>query len=241
MKRIRINKVVFSSSVWHSQPDEGLAPRVRSWILTGKEREAYLIGVGDLFDLVIFGSDVYRQSNAVTEFIDYLNGYPFTYVCGNHDPMRFVKELNLPPNIYVCKRLDLQQGETMWHFEHGYQLAADWKILSRYSPQFTEFMIDHFPKLWLKFCKSKGWIASGIKTTEGEQRKYDEFIGTIHSAYVKFAEVNKTNCVIGHTHKAFKAISWAQTDERYLLDAGDLREGSYCVIQENKAFIKWLP
>ncbi len=234
------NRLTWSSGDWHADPDE-LPYCVHEWIILGKRKGARLVGVGDLFDLVLYPHDEYRYGNARAELIGLLSGYPFYYVDGNHDPESLIKKLKLPENIKVSKSLDIGSGPAMWHFEHGYQRALDWSILSKVTPAFTNFMLDHFPHVWHWICRRMGWIASGAKPElQGESTAYNVFIGTIHSAYIKYVESKRCSCVIGHTHAAFEAKAWKSTEAFQLLDAGNLREGGHVVIDQDGGRIEWL-
>jgi hypothetical protein len=227
---------IFESSDWHSGPDV-LPDYVLQWIALGKKKGARLIGNGDLFDLVLYPHDDYLQGNARLVLLLALNGYPFEYITGNHDPLNFVKKLELPDNIKVSKSLDIWG----WHFEHGYQRALDWSVLSKVAPTFTNFMVDHAPHVWRCISLHMGWIASGVKPElDGEHTNYTKFISTIHRAYLIFGQKQNRNCVIGHTHAAFEAKAWKVLHECSLLDGGNLRDGSYVVIDKDGGRIEWL-
>jgi len=229
--------MIFSSSDWHSPPD-GLPQKVKEWIRSGKELNSKLIVVGDAFDLVIYGVDKYRNSIAVNDLIECLDGYNLDFICGNHDPIKFVTKLNLPPNINVVKRVDVKFEGMNWHFEHGHRLGG-WGTVGKIIPTFTNFMAEHFPKSWYLICKRMGWLASSLKSN-GEREKYSKLIGLVHSAYLEYIEKNKVNCVIGHTHRTFASDVWTNSHKFTLLDCGNIGDGSYCLIGKVYQGIDWL-
>ena len=255
---------VFISSDWHSKPDK-LPDSVRQWIRLGKKFNAKLIANGDALDLIVLGTEAFKGCPAIKQLEQELDGYPLEMREGNHDPERMLREVVKIPFVRIIRgidpRYDLDCCGIWWHIEHGYTRALDWSIIGKFSPAVAAFMVKRFPQQWYWLMKKLGALASDYDTkavirksvtpgggnritvssvTSNERRRYDKLVGTIHSAWVEYAEKNETNCVIGHTHKAMQMRSWKGVDSVQVLDAGNLKDGSYVRLNGLGGHIRWL-
>jgi len=232
--------IIFESSDWHCQPD-GLIPEAGELIARGKETGAMLIGCGDLLDLLPLGREKFRHAGAVRELVSSLDGYPFYYVCGNHDPYRWVVELFQPfPNIKVLRRLVYRRDSRTYYFTHGHQWAIDWALLRYVAPNIVQFMVDFCPGLWYRFCKRAGWMASEVKprvaTGQKERQQYDDFTGLIWRNGIRFAQHHGLCVVLGHTHTSGKLERFVDSSTGtivIMVDGGDLRDGTYVVVDQD--------
>jgi DNA repair exonuclease SbcCD nuclease subunit len=232
-----MENLIFECSDAHSPPNS-LSQNFKKWISLGISNGATLVANGDMFDLVVYGHEKYVNSIAVKELITCLSGYQLFLIAGNHDSKKMLNKLNLPSNILIINSLDLDHYGELWHFEHGFTRAADWRFLGRFSEPITNFFTDHFPRQWYWFSKKMGWLSK--PEIAGEHEKYNKMVSTVHTSYIMSAEKNKINYCIGHTHKALRFCSWSNGKCVYVLDGGNIRDGSYCVISNCAKEIKWL-
>ena len=101
---------IWVSSDWHCDP-ERLKEAVVSWVCLGKEGDHRLIGNGDLFDILPLGRAKWSNAASIEQLARLLDGYPFDYVAGNHDPYAIMKKLMAPySNITVRKQWELKEG-----------------------------------------------------------------------------------------------------------------------------------
>jgi len=232
--------IIFESSDWHCGPGE-LIQEAKEFIARGKGAEAILVGCGDLFDLLPLGREQFHQSQAVKELIQAIDGYPFYYVSGNHDPYRWVVELFHPfPNVKVTRRLECELTGRTYLFTHGHQWAIDWALLRHIAPQFVEFMVDFSPRIWYRFCKRAGLMASEIKpkaiTGGRERQQYDDLTGLIWRNGIRFAQHHSLCVVLGHTHTSGKLERFVDENTgtvSIIVDGGDLRDGTYVVVDRD--------
>jgi len=235
---------VWVSSDWHCQPDK-LKEAVVEWIHLGKEENHRLIGDGDLFDILPLGTKAWAQPASIEQLAAVLDGYPFDYVAGNHDPHRFVKKLIAPySNITLHKQLKLEVDQRMYFFTHGHRWAVDWGFLGlrHIAPWFVETMVDFAPGLWYKFCRWQGWLAS--EATPGrEKEKITNLTRIIWAGASDHAL--KANCcvVLGHTHTTGRREHGISKDvgfQAYMVDGGNLPDRTFVEIT-NDARLRFLP
>ena len=215
--------IVYESSDWHIYPD-GLSPQVRNWITEGKKQHAMLIGNGDLSEFMYRRWQDFIDSKAVRELEEVLDGYPFTYIANNHDPIRFVRKVYAHiPNIEVVEEKDVVVGDTLYHFEHGSRFAVDWRLLQ----PVNHWIASWFPRPWLWWQNIRGTLPSQLKEKAGgaitgkESEKYRHHIGIIWRRALRDALKRNAVTVIGHTHKYAKhelaeGVVW--------LDGGDMQK-----------------
>ena len=232
--------MIFESSDWHCGPDR-LIEEAKEFITRGKDAKATIVGCGDLFDLLPLGRERFQGSSAVNELIQALDGYPFYYVCGNHDPYRWVVELLRSfPNVKVVRRLQREVMGRTYLFTHGHQWAIDWALLRHIAPRFVEFMVDFFPRLWYRFCRMVGWLASEAKpkaaTGHKERQRYDDLTGIIWRNGIRFAQHHSLCVVLGHTHTSGELKRFVDNNRRaisVMVDGGDLQDGTYVVVDRD--------
>lgn len=237
--------MIHSSSDWHC-PASALIPEAKKFIVEGISKGATMVGVGDLFDFLPIGKNKFKGCWAIEEMIDALDGYPFTYVGGNHDPPRWVKELfNKYPNIRVCKSFDIEEGGRKYRFTHGHQ-RSDWWLWRHIAPGWVEFAVDHFPRLWYWICKLFKWLPGEtkerlkLKPSYKESEKLTLAYSVIQSAWMRYAEAEGITVVIGHTHKAYQGRRWSLEGALVgVLDGGNLPDGSLVEIDEKGGRIVW--
>jgi len=242
-------EIIFESSDWHCGPD-GLSEEAKEFITRGKDATATIVGCGDLFNLLPLGREKFEGSSAVKELIQALDGYLFHYVCGNHDPYRWVVELFRPfPNVEVKRRLEREVMGRTYLFTHGHQWAIDWALLRHIAPQFVEFMVDFFPKLWYRLCRRVGWLPSEAKpkaaTGGKEHQKYDDLTGLIWRNGIRFAQHHSLCVVLGHTHTSAELKRFVDENTgtvSVMVDGGDLRDGTYVVVDRDAHLehLNWL-
>ena len=233
-------EIIFESSDWHCDPDS-LIEKAKEFISRGKQAGAIIVGGGDLFNLLPIGRDKFNGARVVNELVQVLDGYPFYYVSGNHDPYRWVVELFRDvPNIKVVKRLEGKLAGRVYFFTHGHQWAIDWALLRHFAPRFVEFMVDYFPRLWYHFCQRVGWMASEAKrqasTGYWERQKYNDLTGIIWRNGIRFAQHNDCCVILGHTHTSgeLRRFTGASTGiTSVMVDGGDLRDGTYVVVDRD--------
>lgn len=223
-----------ASSDWHCQPEE-LIPEARK--LIGKaEPGDILVGVGDLFDFLPPGKDRFKNSKAIDDFIKLLGGREFYYVTGNHDPYPWVKErFKDHSNIKVVRDVNL---EDRWYFRHGHGWSYDWWLLRHFAPGVVEFMSDHLPKPWYWFSKKMGWIPSQDKRAAyvggpGERQKYDDKVGIVWRNAIQHAQHNNISVIVGHTHCSGMLQRAMNGVKVVIADGGDLRDGTYLLIDDD--------
>ncbi len=238
---------IWVSSDWHCDPTE-LKDSVRAWIRRGKEGNHRLIGDGDLFDILPWGKQKWRQSAAVKEFADLLDGYSFDYVTGNHDPYKTMKSLMAAySNIRVRRHLTLKENERRYFFSHGHIWALDWGFLglNKIAPWLVETMVDTAPGFWYWFCRRVGWLASsppkGI--SEGkEKERITRLIRAIWAGASDYALKHDCCVILGHTHTTGRhehGVSKQIGFPAYMVDDGNLPDGTYIEIKKD-ARLKFL-
>ena len=239
---------IWISSDWHCDP-ERLKKAVVDWISLGKEGNHRLVGDGDLFDILPWGKDKWKQPASIKQLATLLDGYSFDYVAGNHDPYNTMKELMAPySNIIVYKRLELEEGGRKYFFSHGHRWAIDWGFLGlrRIAPWFVETMVDIAPGLWYRFCRWQGWLATD--PTPGasagkEKERITKLIRTIWAGAADHALKNDCCVILGHTHttgRRERGISKQVGSQAYMVDDGNLEDGTYVEIT-NDAQLEFLP
>ncbi len=232
---------IWVSSDWHCQPDK-LKADVLAWIGQGKLGNHRLVGDGDLFDILPLGTRQWQSAASIGQLAATLDGYPFDYVAGNHDPYPTMKKLFAPyNNIKVHRRLVIHQSGPKYFIVHGHRWSIDWGFLgiSKIAPSVVEFMTDHAPGLWFWICKRLGWLAepgdTGVPTGKESQR-INDMIMNIWSGATKFAIQHDCCVIIGHTHTAGRSERAVSTEEgflAYLVDDGDLGDGTYVEITDD--------
>ncbi len=231
---------IWVSSDWHCQPDK-LKVDVLEWISQGKLGNHRLVADGDLFDILPLGIKQWQSAASIGQLAKMLDGYPFDYVAGNHDPYPTMKKLFAPySNIKLHRRLEINEGGKKYIIVHGHRWSVDWGFLglSKIAPSVVEFMTDHAPSLWYWICKRMGWLASPTDTgvpSGKERERINNMIMVIWSGATKFAIKRDCCVIIGHTHTACqskRAVSTEQGLFTYLVDDGDLGDGTYVEITD---------
>jgi UDP-2,3-diacylglucosamine pyrophosphatase LpxH len=241
---LRNKMVVWSSSDWHCDPEE-LKDFVKYWISLGKAKNYTLIGTGDLFNILPWGEDKWENASSIEQFVNELDGYPFVYVSGNHDPYKTMNRLLAPyPNIKVCKRYESEINSRKYFFTHGHRWAIDWGFLGirHIAPHVVEFMVDVAPGLWYWFCRKVGWLANEQPKFGEEQQIINNLTRIIWAGASDHAIKNKCCVILGHTHTSGRreyGISKQIGFQAYVVDGGDLQNGTYIEITDD-ARLKWL-
>jgi len=245
---------IWISSDWHCSP-EGLREGVEQWLRLGKEGGHRLIGAGDLFDILPLGEKQWKSnSESISQLAMALDGYPFDYVTGNHDPHgTMVKLMAAHPNINMHKGLEFEHQGRKFFVTHGHRWAIDWGFLglSRIAPPVVEFLTNSPLKgLWYRICRWRGWLASHEEqkdTTGKESQSINNLTRIIWKGASEHA-LKKNCCVIlGHTHTTgYRGRGKGREEpfEAYMADGGNLPDGSYMEIPESDGKIveiKWLP
>ncbi|MBM3131449.1 MAG: hypothetical protein FJZ95_00215 [Chloroflexi bacterium] len=234
---------IWVSSDWHCEPGK-LKGAVAEWIKRGKEGNHRLIAAGDLFDILPLGKKHCKNPDSIKELAAILDGYTFEYVAGNHDPYGTMKKLLAPyPNIKLLKRLEIEDSGRKYYITHGHQWAIDWGYLGlrRVAPRFVEFMVRWFPSLWYRICRWRGWLArpGAAEKTPGKESQHITKLTRIIWGGAADHALRKNCCVIlGHTHTVCRherALSREEGFQAYVLDDGDLTDGTYVEIRGKEA------
>lgn len=232
---------IWVCSDWHCQPDL-LLKAVADWVRQGKEGHHRLVGNGDLFDIIPLGRKKWESADSIKQLAGALDGYPFDYVAGNHDPYPDMKNLMaMYPNITVHRRMEVREQGRDYCFDHGHRWAVDWGFLgiSRIAPGVVEFMVEHAPGLWYWICKRLGWLASQQTPGEAsgkEGERITKMIRVIWAGATKYALGHGCCIIVGHTHMAArseKAISKNMGFQAYLVDDGDIIDGTFVEITDD--------
>jgi len=239
---------IWVSSDWHCDADN-LKQAVVDWISQGKEGNHRLVGVGDLFDILPWGRKKWGQPASIKQLANLLDGYPFDYVAGNHDPYTTMKKLMAPyPNITVDKRVELQESGRTYFFSHGHRWSIDWGFLGlrHIAPWFVERIVDIAPGLWYKFCRRMGWLASHSTpgASDGKEKERITNLTRIIWAGACDHALKRGCCVVlGHTHTTGRrehGISKQVGFQAYMVDDGNLPDGTYVEITDD-ARLRFLP
>ena len=232
---------VWVSSDWHCQPGE-LKDEVVEWIRLGKEKNIRLIGAGDLFDILPLGEDAWKVNDSIEQLIRLLDGYPFDYVTGNHDPFKTMKKLMANhSNIVLHKELRFELDGRWYYIAHGHKWALDWGYLGlrRIAPWFVEKMVDVAPGIWYSFCRWQGWLADERDPNEPDSKELERInkLTRIIWAGASDHALKKGECVIlGHTHttgRRERGINKDVVTQAYMADDGNLPDGSYVEITDD--------
>lgn len=204
--------IVYCSSDWHCSP-QGLTQPVKQFIHKARVDADLIVGAGDLFDLMEYPWKEFVDCKAVQEFSEELEGKPFIYVAGNHDPAKYVRRVIAIPNVQIVHRkFPLNVGERTYHFTHGHQWGFWWSWL-RYLSDMLIVIAPPIYHYWLNRVSPRKAKESG------EKEKYNLFTGRVHSRASQFAEQNDIVVVLGHTHKPWFAGDW----KSYIMyDDGDM-------------------
>ena len=246
---------ILESSDWHLEPDELLPAYAQKFFaLAAKDPTARVVLNGDIFDIIIHGVKPYLQSSAMRSFLYKLPSQGCDLLVGNHELNE--KELRRlfasDPRVRIAKSLDLESEDGIcWHFEHGDSYSVDWGRFHWLYDGVAAAGLRVCPKLWYRFCRQCGWVPSVYKpkvatcvqimgnmpvtVRTGESQRYTELTGMIWNRALLYGQKNGCHMVLGHTHMA-KKIS----NGFYVVDGGDMRDGSYVVIKDDVAEIRWL-
>ena len=151
------------------------------------------------------------------------------------------------PNIAIHKRLEIEWQERKYFFTHGHRWAIDWGWLGlrRVAPWFVEIMVDIAPSWWYKFCRWRGWLASHPTRGAAIGRERERITNLSRIIWAGAADhALKHDCcvVLGHNHTAGRrerAASREIGSQSYMLDEGDLPDGTYAEITDD-ARVQWL-
>lgn len=235
------------SSDWHCQPD-GLKDEVVKWIRLGRQGNHRLVGSGDLFDILPLGKKKWKRAPVFEQLKDELGECEFCYVAGNHDPHRTMQELVSPYlKNKVMKNLTLQEGDREYLITHGHRWSIDWGFLGlrHVAPSLVEFMVDYYPRLWNWICRRAGWLASQSCPDASESREKERITNLTRIIWGGASQhALKRDCcvVLGHTHttgRRERGIGKHLGSQAYMIDAGNLPDGSYVEIDRD-AKIEWL-
>ena len=237
---------IWVSSDWHCD-QEKLKEVVVDWISLGIEGGHRLVGDGDLFDILPLGKKKWREAASIKQLAELLDGYPFYYVTGNHDPYKDMRAMMEPysANITVYDRvhkpLEMEEEGRKYFFVHGHRWSVDWGFLGlrHIAPRIVEFMVDIAPGCWYKFCKRIGWLASHPDpgaSADKEKERITRLTRIIWAGASDYALRNDCCVVIGHTHTAARrerALSKTVGFQTYMVDGGNLPDGTFVEITDD--------
>lgn len=232
---------IWVSSDWHCGPGR-LREAAAEWVRRGREGNHRLIGAGDLFDIIPWGRQEWRQAASIGQLAGVLDGYPLDYVAGNHDPYSIVKELMSPyPCIAVHRQLEIEVGGRKYLVAHGHKWAVDWGFLGlrHIAPQAVDLMVDVAPGWWYRFCRWRGWLAShpDAEASSGEEReRITRLTRVIWGGACDWALRSGCCVVLGHTHASARheqGVSRQLGFQAYMVDGGDLPDGTYVEITDD--------
>jgi UDP-2,3-diacylglucosamine pyrophosphatase LpxH len=196
-------KVVSTSDVHLNPGDE-----IPGFLLDMFKEKARIVLCGDILNFLPYGKAKWytpEGQKTIKGLVGILPENGVDYIYGNHEGnIGWLIEMFKPyPQVRVTRELNLYTGDAVWHFEHGHRFAYDWCWLQWIADDLTQFMVKVFPRAWYWLSKKMGWMPGAIK--EGNPRKYDNVLGTIWGNALEWAQDNKSNLVIGHTHCHYEA------------------------------------
>ena len=269
---------IYCSSDWHNPPDK-LKESVVVFLEQAKRCQAevekegkrvLVVGVGDLFDLVIHGWKAFISCQAIQQFAEGIEGLEFVYVAGNHDPLRWVSRIMnaLHQPLKVVPHYSLEVDGQEYYFVHGHQ----WEVKARWIRLWIPLLIwltswapgRRLVQWWNdRVSPTPGRLKSRMKRLEaqretlprdslewnrmnrslgGERERYNQAIGWVHGGAGRYAETNECVVISGHTHKPWKAHAFegAKPMQR-MHDDGDLVDScTYLVIEGSTVTLRRL-
>jgi len=229
--------VILVSSDWHLRPGDDIPDFGRRFALLAQETRARPILVGDIFDVIPYGESAWHTQRGRDTVLRFLLLFPqgVEIVSGNHDPHPFLCRLLADYTrrgwVQVFRRL--RWGS--WLFVHGHQ-RSDWALWRYIAPEVVELATELCPRAFLWLMEKLGWAGRRReRLTPGERQRFSLLTEATHAAWLRFAERERLNVVIGHTHKLLVA-RWRRFDGAvaFLVDCGDIRDG-YCIqIEEGR-------
>jgi UDP-2,3-diacylglucosamine pyrophosphatase LpxH len=201
-----------------------------------------LVGDGDLFDILPWGRKSWEQSGSIAQLAQLLDGYPFEYVSGNHDPYKYMVDLMQPyTNIHVHKRFEPKADGRDYYITHGHRWSVDWGFLGlrRIAPTIVEFMVDIAPGFWYRFCRKMGWLASHVNpgaSADKERERITNLTRIIWAGASNHALKNDCCVILGHTHTSARrerGISKEIGFQAYMADGGDLNDGTFVELADD--------
>ena len=231
------------SADWHNDPDH-LKDCVRFWIRRGKAGGTQLAGAGDGYNLLPLGRKAWSsESPSIVQLAEELDGYPFDYICGNHDPFDWMVPLFAPwPNIKVSRELTLTGSNGhVYHISHGHQWALDWGIfhLNSVAAGFTEWMVKHYPVVWYNYCASRGWLASEDLPEGVEHEALTPLTLVIRAGALRSAVKNERCEIFGHDHTCGRetiGVAAGARNRSVWVAAGNLPDGTYVQITDDARY-----
>ena len=266
MKRAQVCYRVYCSSDWHNPPDR-LKESVRAFIQEARkgQREALekgqrvlVVGVGDLFELMLDGWESFIDAPAIHRLIEELGDLEFVYLAGNHDPLPWIEEVMVRSGQQMrpLPGFGLELEGARYYFHHGHR----WDMRARWIRVFTPLLMWLGSRGWLRgFLRwwtermNPGGLKARVKRLEaerdsqprgsdewarlsrmleGERQRYNERIGWVHAGAGKHAEITGRVVICGHTHKPWRAAGFeGPTPVLCVHDDGDLVDSfTYLVI-----------
>ena len=229
---------IWVSSDWHCDPG-GLKQAVMEWINRGKAGGHRLIGDGDLFDILLLGRMLFQNAASVEQLATLLDGYPFDYVAGNHDPYNIVRKIMASyTNITMHRQLRIEENGRRYFLTHGHRWAVDWGFLRlrHIAPRLVETMVNVASGPWYWLCRRVGWLASrpAAGAPAGKElQRINKLIRVIWAGASHHALKQDCCVILGHTHAAGsrqRGISKEAGFLAYMVDDGDLPEGTFVEI-----------
>ncbi len=232
--------LIYECSDAHLQPSDKLGDLLHFIDLAVSDNADMVIINGDFLDIIINGaSQYYTQMIALDYYCEELD-IVLHVVTGNHE--RGTRQLKTA--LKHCKYIKavgskfvIEGSNFPWTFVHGDQFSVDWGHFNWLYKGIATIGLNFFPGMWYRLCQKAGWLPSAEKPEKFEEsQRYTEITGIIWTRAIKYAQKNKTNVCIGHTHTAMKIESCGYA----VIDSGDIRDGSYVVIKDNEAEVRWL-
>lgn len=197
--------------------------------------------VGDLFNLIPWGLDIWKESPGrltVETFVDGLPDNGCDYIIGNHEGREaWIRELfKAYPKVRVHSELEIESNGRTYRFKHGHQYTY-WRILSIGADDVVQYLTGWNRTLrnwWYNFCINRGWMPSKItnrsrglisRIFNRNPKNYNELVAWIWSFALREAHTKENmTLVIGHTHQAIKLGPSEFNCEVIDLGAGQIHE-----------------
>lgn len=235
--------LIIESSDWHEEPDF-LSDEAKNLIGLAKEEGATLIGCGDIANLVPLGREAWRGCHCLWELKRALDGYPFYWTPGNHDPYPWVVELLGDwPNVHIARSMVWDTPVGLVEFRHGHRWAVDWWILRHIAPPLVEILTELCPNQWYWICQQMGWLLSERRreienmatSTPEKERDYQQAIECNWWMATGHTHRKRRRVVLGHTHADGGLVA---EGEVLVADGGTLKDREFIRIDREMG-IDW--
>lgn len=266
VKRAQVCYKVYCSSDWHNPPDT-LKESVLAFIEEARkgQREALekgqrvlVVGVGDLFELMLDGWESFIDGPAIRRLGEELGDLEFVYVAGNHDPLPWIEEVMVRSGQQMRPLrgfgFELEGARYYFHHGHRWDMRAGWirvltpllmwlgsrgwlrgflrRWMERMNPGGLKARVKRLQAAKDSQPRGSGEWTRASRALERERQRYDERIGWVHAGAGRHAETTGRVVICGHTHKPWRSEGFEGPKPRLCVhDDGDMVDSfTYLVI-----------